>query len=111
MNEVTHQFRGDILRSVQAGGLALVDQHTQQGNILLRHRSTFECSREVSVIAEAAGKGNLRDGGRGSLQQIRGSSNTNQREILAERAAQRAPETSGYMDWMNASLFRRLTQR
>jgi AraC family transcriptional regulator len=38
MNEMTHQFRGDILRSVQAGGLALVDQHTQQGNILPRHR-------------------------------------------------------------------------
>jgi AraC family transcriptional regulator len=38
MNELTHQFRGDILRSVHAGGLALVDQHTQQGNILPRHR-------------------------------------------------------------------------
>jgi hypothetical protein len=38
MNELTHQFRGDILRSVQAGGLALVDQHTQRGNILPRHR-------------------------------------------------------------------------
>jgi hypothetical protein len=38
MNELTHQFRGDILRSVHAGGLALVDQHTQRGNILPRHR-------------------------------------------------------------------------
>src|SRR5258708_22398180 len=37
MNALTHQCRGDILRSVQAGGLALVDQHTQQGNILPRH--------------------------------------------------------------------------
>ena len=73
--------------------------------------STLECSREVSVIAEAAGKGNLRDAGCGSLQQIRGSTDTNQGEILAERAAQCAPETSGHMDWMNASLFGRLTQR
>lgn len=38
MNEVTQQFRGDILRSVQARGLALVDQHTQRGSILPRHR-------------------------------------------------------------------------
>jgi hypothetical protein len=38
MNELTHQFRGDILRSVQTGGLALVDQHTQRGNILPWHR-------------------------------------------------------------------------
>jgi AraC family transcriptional regulator len=37
MNELTHQFRGDILRSVQADGLALVEQHTQRGNILPRH--------------------------------------------------------------------------
>lgn len=38
MNELTQQFRGDILRSVQARGLALVDQHTQRGSILPRHR-------------------------------------------------------------------------
>jgi AraC family transcriptional regulator len=38
MNELTHQFRGEILRSVQANGLALVDQHTQGGGILPRHR-------------------------------------------------------------------------
>jgi AraC family transcriptional regulator len=38
MNDLTQQFRGDILRSVQARGLALVDQHTQRGNILPRHR-------------------------------------------------------------------------
>ena len=37
MNELTHQFRGGILRSVQANGLALVDQHTQRGSILPRH--------------------------------------------------------------------------
>jgi hypothetical protein len=49
--------------------------------------SSLECSREVSVIAKAAGKGNLRDAGCGSLQQIRGSADTNQGEILAERAA------------------------
>ena len=73
--------------------------------------SSLECSREVSVIAKAAGKGNLRDAGCGSLQQIRGSADTNQGELLAERAAQRASETSGHMDWMNASLFRRLSQR
>ena len=38
MNKLTQHFRGDILRSVQAGGLALVDQHTQQGDNLPRHR-------------------------------------------------------------------------
>jgi AraC family transcriptional regulator len=37
MNELTRQFRGDILRSVQARGLALVDQHTRRGSILPRH--------------------------------------------------------------------------
>jgi AraC family transcriptional regulator len=37
MNELTHQFRGDILRSVQVNGLALVDQHTQRGGVLPRH--------------------------------------------------------------------------
>jgi AraC family transcriptional regulator len=37
MNELTQQFRGDILRSVQARGLALVDQHTRSGSILPRH--------------------------------------------------------------------------
>jgi AraC family transcriptional regulator len=37
MNPLRHEFRGDILRSVQADGLALVDQHTQQGNILPKH--------------------------------------------------------------------------
>ena len=73
--------------------------------------SSLECSREMSVIAKATGKGNLRDAGCGSLLQIRGSADTNQGEILSERAAQRAPETSGHVDRMNASLFRRLTQR
>jgi AraC family transcriptional regulator len=38
MNKMSQQFRGDILRSVQARGLALVDQHTQRGSILPRHR-------------------------------------------------------------------------
>src|ERR1700722_18036949 len=38
MKELRHEFRGDILRSVQADGLALVDQHTQSGGILPRHR-------------------------------------------------------------------------
>jgi AraC family transcriptional regulator len=38
MNDLTQQFRGDILRSVQARGLALVDQHTQRGSSLPRHR-------------------------------------------------------------------------
>jgi AraC family transcriptional regulator len=38
MNELTEQFRGEILRSIQANGLALVDQHTQRGSILTRHR-------------------------------------------------------------------------
>ena len=37
MNELTQQFRGDILRSVQSNGLALVDQHTQRGSMLPRH--------------------------------------------------------------------------
>jgi AraC family transcriptional regulator len=38
MNELRRQFRGAILRSVQANGLALVDQHTQRGTVLPRHR-------------------------------------------------------------------------
>lgn len=38
MNELTHQFRGDILHSVQGNGLALIDQHTQAGSTLPRHR-------------------------------------------------------------------------
>jgi AraC family transcriptional regulator len=38
MDSLTQQFRGDILRSVQACGLALVDQHTQRRSILPRHR-------------------------------------------------------------------------
>lgn len=38
MNELTHHFRGEIFRSVQAGGLALVDQHTERGSVLPRHR-------------------------------------------------------------------------
>jgi hypothetical protein len=29
MHELMHEFRGEILRSVQSNGLALVDQHTQ----------------------------------------------------------------------------------
>src|SRR5580704_7257006 len=37
MGELSHQFRGAILRSVQANGLALVDQHTRCGSILPRH--------------------------------------------------------------------------
>ncbi len=73
--------------------------------------STLECSREMSVIAKAQAKAI-------SVMQVadRFSKSValrirNQGEILAERAAQRAPETSGHMDWMNACLFRRLTQR
>ena len=38
MNELTHQFRGEVLRSVEANGMALVDQHTLAGSILPRHR-------------------------------------------------------------------------
>src|SRR6266851_5093673 len=38
MNVLAHQFRGEILRSVQANGLALVDQHARRGNSLPRHR-------------------------------------------------------------------------
>jgi AraC family transcriptional regulator len=38
MNDLTYQFRGEVLRSVQANGLALVDQHTQRGSVLPRHR-------------------------------------------------------------------------
>jgi AraC family transcriptional regulator len=37
MNELADQFRGDILRSVQANGLAVVDQHTEGGSILSWH--------------------------------------------------------------------------
>jgi len=38
MKELAHQFRGDVLRSVQANGVALVDQHTKGGSNLPRHR-------------------------------------------------------------------------
>jgi hypothetical protein len=38
MMELPHQFRGEVLRSVQANGLALVDQHTEAGSMLPRHR-------------------------------------------------------------------------
>lgn len=38
MHSLRHQFRGEILRSVQANGLALVDQHTQRDSTLPRHR-------------------------------------------------------------------------
>jgi AraC family transcriptional regulator len=37
MHELMHEFRGEILRSVQSNGLALVDQHTQCASILPRH--------------------------------------------------------------------------
>jgi len=37
MMELSHQFRGKVLRSVQANGLALVDQHTKAGSTLPRH--------------------------------------------------------------------------
>jgi hypothetical protein len=37
MHELMHEFRGEILRSVQCNGLALVDQHTQCASILPRH--------------------------------------------------------------------------
>jgi AraC family transcriptional regulator len=40
MNELTYQFRGEILRSVQTNGLALVDQHTQRDSVLPRHCHT-----------------------------------------------------------------------
>ena len=40
--------------------------------------STFECAGEVSVIAKTAREGNLCDAARGPLQQIRGSTETNQ---------------------------------
>lgn len=38
MNELTRQFRGEIRRSIQANGLAVVDQHTLGGSVLPRHR-------------------------------------------------------------------------
>jgi AraC family transcriptional regulator len=38
MKELAHQFRGDVLRSLQASGVALVDQHTKIGSNLPRHQ-------------------------------------------------------------------------
>jgi AraC family transcriptional regulator len=38
MNQLAHQFRGKVHRAVEANGLAVVDQHTQRGGILPRHR-------------------------------------------------------------------------
>jgi AraC family transcriptional regulator len=38
MTDLTHQFRGVVQRSIEADGLALVDQHTQHSTILPRHR-------------------------------------------------------------------------
>jgi AraC family transcriptional regulator len=38
MNDLTRQFRGEIHRAVEADGLALVDQHTQCGATLPKHR-------------------------------------------------------------------------
>jgi AraC family transcriptional regulator len=38
MNQLAHQFRGEVHRAVEANGLAVVDQHTQRGSILPRHR-------------------------------------------------------------------------
>lgn len=38
MKGLTHQFRGEVLRSVEASGLALVDQHTKGESNLPRHR-------------------------------------------------------------------------
>jgi AraC family transcriptional regulator len=37
MNELTSQFRGDILRSVHGNGLSLIDQHTQAGSSIPKH--------------------------------------------------------------------------
>jgi AraC family transcriptional regulator len=38
VDNVRYQFRGDVLRSVQANGLALVDQHWKRGKSLPKHR-------------------------------------------------------------------------
>src|ERR1700686_5213821 len=37
-DQLTHQFRGEIHRAIEADGLALVDQHTQCGATLPKHR-------------------------------------------------------------------------
>lgn len=37
MSDLTYEFRGQMLRSVQANGLAVIDQHTESGTTLPRH--------------------------------------------------------------------------
>lgn len=41
MKNLTCQFRGEIHRSVEADGLALVDQHTRRGTMLPQHRHSL----------------------------------------------------------------------